>query len=191
MDNPQIPAPQRARLADALARRRVTLGFIFGALVLWLAQPTARTLAAGVPVAALGEALRVWAAGHLNKSREVTSSGPYRWLGHPLYAGSSVMGAGLAIASGSILVALIIGLYLTATLTAAIKSEEAFLRRTFGDEYARYRRGDGAAPDAGRRFAWSQAISNREHRTMAGLLIVTLLLTLKSLRLFNIDSIVP
>ena len=29
-------------------------------------------------VAALGEALRIWAAGHLNKSREVTSSGPYR-----------------------------------------------------------------------------------------------------------------
>ncbi len=49
-----------------------------------------------------GEALRIWAAGHLNKSREVTSSGPYRWFAHPLYVGSSIMGVGLAVASGSV-----------------------------------------------------------------------------------------
>ena len=30
-----------------------------------------------------------------NKAREVTSSGPYRWFAHPLYVGSSIMGAGL------------------------------------------------------------------------------------------------
>jgi hypothetical protein len=186
------PSPLRGYgAASVLARRRVTLGFVFGALVLWLAQPTARTMAAGVPVAVLGEALRIWAAGHLNKSREVTSSGPYRWLAHPLYAGSTVMGVGLAIAAGSILVALLIALYLGTTLTAAIKSEEAFLQRTFGDQYARYRGGDGAAPEAGRRFAWSQAIANREHRAMAGLALAVLMLGLKSLRLFNIESIVP
>ena len=111
----------------------MTLGFVCGGLVLWLAQPTGRTLAAGVPVAILGEGLRIWASGHLNKSREVTSSGPYRWLAHPLYVGSSVMGVGLAIASCSLVVAGLIAVYMTATLTAAIKSEEAFLRQTFGD----------------------------------------------------------
>ena len=167
-------------VAEALARRRVTLGFVFGALVLWLAEPTPRTLAAGVPLAAAGEALRIWAAGHLNKSREVTSSGPYRWFAHPLYIGSSVMGAGLAIAAGSVIVALLVAVYLATTLTAAIRSEEAFLRRTFGDRYAEYRRGaaeKGTTP--GRRFAVSQAIANGEHRAVAGLLIAVLLLALK------------
>lgn len=169
------------RAARFLARWRVSLGFVFGALVLWLAHPTTRTLALGVPVAVAGEALRVWAAGHLNKSREVTASGPYRWFAHPLYVGSSVMGAGLAIASGSILVALLIAAYLAATLTAAIRSEEAFLRRTFGAEYVHYRRGDAAdAGSAGRRFAGSQAIANREHRAVAGLLIAIGLLLLKA-----------
>ena len=62
----------RVCLAEALARRRVALGFVFGALVLWLAQPTAATLAAGTAIAIAGERLRVWAAGHLNKAREVT-----------------------------------------------------------------------------------------------------------------------
>ncbi|MBI4486927.1 MAG: isoprenylcysteine carboxylmethyltransferase family protein [Acidobacteria bacterium] len=164
-----------------MARWRVSLGFVAGVVVLWLAQPNATTLAAGVPVAILGEALRVWASGHLSKSREVTSSGPYRWLAHPLYVGSSMMGLGLAIAAGSPLAGLLVGLYLAATVTAAIKREEAFLRRTFGDRYDSYRRGERAsAPERDRRFSFSQALANREHRAIAGLAVAVLLLLLKA-----------
>jgi protein-S-isoprenylcysteine O-methyltransferase Ste14 len=111
---------------------RVTLGFAAGVLVLALARPTAFSLAVGTVIALLGELLRVWAAGHLNKSREVTSSGPYRWLAHPLYVGSSIMGAGLALASSRLSAAVVIALYLGMTLTAAIRSEENFLRTAFG-----------------------------------------------------------
>ena len=75
-----------------LARLRVALGFVFGVLVLVLARPTGPSLLAGMSLAAGGEAIRIWAAGHLRKSREVTVSGPYRWCPHPLYVGSSVMG---------------------------------------------------------------------------------------------------
>ena len=57
-------------------------------------QPTARRLSPACWWRSAGEALRMWAAGHLNKSREVTSSGPYRFVAHPLYVGSSMMGAG-------------------------------------------------------------------------------------------------
>ena len=45
------------------------------ALVLWLAQPTWRSLALGAVVAVIGEAIRIWAAGHVEKSREVTTLG--------------------------------------------------------------------------------------------------------------------
>jgi protein-S-isoprenylcysteine O-methyltransferase Ste14 len=156
------------------------LGFVTGAVVLWLAQPTARTLVAGVPLALGGEAFRIWAAGHLNKSREVTSSGPYRWFGHPLYVGSSIIGAGLAVAAGSIAVALLVAVYLGTTLTAAIRSEEAFLRQTFGDRYENYRRGGEAQGHNSRRFTLSQAMANGEHRAVTGLLIAVLLLVLKA-----------
>jgi hypothetical protein len=164
-----------------LARRRVTLGFICGAATLALAHPTTESIAAGMSIAAIGEALRVWASGHLNKAREVTSSGPYRWLAHPLYAGSSIMGAGLAIACYSIVVAIVIAVYLAVTLSAAISNEEAFLRRAFGDRYDRYRRGRSAAAGGdGRRFTLAQAIANREHRAILGLLAALLLLVLKA-----------
>jgi protein-S-isoprenylcysteine O-methyltransferase Ste14 len=179
-----LSANARSATAEALARRRVALGFVCGAATLVLAQPTARSIVAGMSIAVAGEALRVWAAGHLNKAREVTSSGPYRWLAHPLYAGSAIMGIGLAIACANIVAAVLIAIYLIVTFTAAIRHEEAFLRRTFGDRYDRYRQSDraanGAAAGGVRRFALSQAIANREHRAMAGLLVALLLLVLKA-----------
>jgi len=175
----------RYMVIATLARFRVALGFVFGVLVLVLAEPTARSLAAGMSIAACGEAIRVWAAGHLRKSREVTVSGPYRWVAHPLYVGSSVMGIGLAVASASVLVAVLIAVYLVATLTAAIKSEEAFLRRTFGDQYDLYRSGVAArrrerGAAAARRFSIAQALANREYRAVAGLVAATLLLIWKA-----------
>lgn len=176
-------------LTAILARRRVPLGFISSLAVLWLAQPTGFTLLCGSAIALAGEALRIWAAGHLNKSREVTSSGPYRWFAHPLYVGSSIMGAGLAVAANSAMAAVIIAVYLGATIGAAIRSEEAFLRRTFGDGYDAYRRGrrDAAGDQAGhpmpqqaRRFSVTQAMANREYRAVAGLAVAMLLLVLKA-----------
>jgi protein-S-isoprenylcysteine O-methyltransferase Ste14 len=166
------------------ARFRVPLGFVFGALVWWLAQPTARSFTIGAAIAFVGEALRVWAAGHIHKGREVTSSGPYRWSAHPLYFGSSVMGVGLAVASNSFIVSLLIGMYLAVTITIAIKTEESFLRRQFGDQYDSYRRaapasvGQRDASD-GRRFGFAQVMANREYRAMVGVLLAMVLLGLK------------
>jgi protein-S-isoprenylcysteine O-methyltransferase Ste14 len=168
----------------ALARLRVALGWVFGVLVFVLAQPSGRSLAIGMSIAACGEAIRVWAAGHLNKAREVTSSGPYRWAGHPLYVGSTVMGVGLAVACASVPVAVLIAAYLATTLTAAIKSEEAYLRRTFGEQYDLYRTGVAAQrasrSRSSRRFSVAQAIANREHRAIVGLALAILLLALKT-----------
>jgi protein-S-isoprenylcysteine O-methyltransferase Ste14 len=169
----------RSAAVVMLARLRVPLGFVFGAVVLWLAQPTARTLVIGTAVAVGGECLRVWASGHLNKARNVTTSGPYRWFANPLYVGSSIMGVGLSIIADHVVVTVLIAVYIVVTMSAAIRSEEAFLRRTFGDRYDRYRRGDSAAED-GRRFSLAQAFANREHRALVGLLVAVLLLIVKA-----------
>jgi len=161
-----------------LARFRVALGFISGVVVLVLAAPTTQSIALGLPVALAGELIRIWAAGHLNKSREVTRSGPYRFVPHPLYLGSSLIGIGLAIGSGSAAVVLIVAVYLLVTLTAAIRSEEAFLRQKFGEAYDDYR--TSRVVDRERRFSWRQAMANREYRAVAGLAVALLLLIFKA-----------
>jgi hypothetical protein len=168
---------------EFLARFRVALGWVFAPLVLILANPSRESIFVGTVVGLAGEAIRVWAAGHVKKSREVTSSGPYRFVAHPLYVGSSIMGAGLALASRNPIAAALIVIYLIVTLGAAIKSEEAFLRRTFGDQYDLYRRWgqeNGRAARSARRFSLALVWANREYRALVGLLGAMLLLALKA-----------
>ncbi len=155
-----------------LARLRVPLGFAFALVVFLLARPTPYSLLAGAIVALAGEAVRFWAAGHLEKGREVTSSGPYRWTRHPLYVGSTIIGIGLAVACASWIVAVIIGSYLAVTLFAAVRTEERELRAKFGDAYDAYCKGATVA----RAFSTSRALRNREHRALAGLVLGLVLL---------------
>ena len=154
-------------MLETLARRRVALGFVTALVALLLSRPTWRAWTAGLVVAIVGEAIRVWAAGHLEKGREVTRSGPYRWTGHPLYVGSSVMALGVVIASRSAVVAAVVAIYMAATLTAAIRTEEAFLRRTFGETYEQYARSETAPMT--RAFSMERALRNREYRAVGGL----------------------
>ncbi|HUE85993.1 MAG TPA: methyltransferase [Vicinamibacterales bacterium] len=174
-------APRRTRwyagLGAALARRRVRLGFLSAAVVLWLAEPTSRSVTWGAIVAAIGELIRIWAAGHVEKSREVTRSGPYRFTRHPLYLGSSIIGIGIAVASASWLAAALVFGYLAAAITAAIRAEEAYLREKFGGDYDAYA-ARTAAPMI-RSFSAARARANREHHTIAGLIVALLLLAFK------------
>jgi protein-S-isoprenylcysteine O-methyltransferase Ste14 len=162
-----------------LARRRVSIGFAAGIAVLWLARPTPQSLTIGASVAMLGELVRIWASGHLEKGREVTMSGPYRLTRHPLYLGSTMIGVGLAAASASIVVAALIGVYLIVTLSAAIATEEAHLTEKFGAAYPAYRK--GGVSGVSRRFSAARAIRNREYRAVVGLLAVLALLSWKAL----------
>ncbi len=173
-------APAGGRIAEVLARKRVPLGFVFGAAVLWLAHPTFFTLAIGGTIAGLGELVRIWAAGHLEKGREVTRSGPYRLTRHPLYAGSALIGAGVAIASAQWSVTVLVAVYLVSTIVSAIRHEEANMRAAFGDHYSAYL--SSPATPISRSFSTERALRNKEHRAVIGLLVVAAAFALKAAR---------
>jgi protein-S-isoprenylcysteine O-methyltransferase Ste14 len=160
-----------------LTRYRVALGGLMAALTVWLSRPTPRSLLLGAGLVAAGTALRVWAAGHVEKSREVTSSGPYRVTRHPLYLGSTLLGLGIAVSANHLWLGLAVMAYLVLTLGAAIRSEEAHLREKFGSAYDAY--AARLVPPSDRRFSWARAIRNREHHTVAGTLAGLALLALK------------
>jgi protein-S-isoprenylcysteine O-methyltransferase Ste14 len=164
-------------LSETLARKRVSLGGLVVIATFILARPTWTTWRAGLAVAIVGEALRMWAAGHLEKSREVTRSGPYRWMRHPLYAGSAIMALGIIVAARSVIATALAATYMLVTLTAAIRTEEAFLDHAFGNAYERYRA--SSAEPMQRRFSFARAFRNREYRAAAGLAAGFALLALK------------
>jgi protein-S-isoprenylcysteine O-methyltransferase Ste14 len=155
---------------EAIARLRVPIGFVCAGIALVLAIPTPLSCLLGGAVAAGGEMLRVWAAGHIQKGREITRSGPYRYVRHPLYLGSTLMALGFALAARRpVIFALVLG-YLALTLWAAIRTEEAWLNARFSGDYDKYRRRE--IPPVERSFAWARAWQNREYRSVVGLLIV-------------------
>ncbi|MGH9255890.1 MAG: methyltransferase family protein [Vicinamibacterales bacterium] len=160
-----------------LARRRVPLGFAAAVVTLVLATPTWIAWGMGLGVALAGECIRIWAAGHLEKGREVTRSGPYRFTGHPLYVGSTVIAGGIAMAARSPVVAIMIAIYMGLTIAAAIRTEEAELRQAFGSRYEDYQASRDAPPR--RRFSVARARRNREYRSIAGLAAGFALLALK------------
>lgn len=166
--------PAARSVSRWLARRRVALGFVTAVVVILAAQPTWSSLAWGAAVGAIGEAIRVWAAGHLEKNREVTSSGPYRFTRHPLYLGSSLMALGVVVATRSLIAAAAVILYMVVTIGAAIRTEEADLRARFGDAYDAY--AQSRAPRASRRFSVERVLRNREYRAVGGFLLFLLLL---------------
>ncbi len=153
-------------MVRTLARLRVPLGFACAAVAFALAHPTARSLAIGAAIAAIGEALRVWASGHIDKGREVTRSGPYRFVRHPLYLGSAIIGLGFVTAARSAWVVLLVTVYLATTLFAAMRTEEATLDARFSGEYSAYRAGR-AAPVV-RPFSLARVLANREYRAIVG-----------------------
>ncbi len=162
-----------------LARARVPLGFLSAAEALVLASPSWTSCLDGGQIAATGQLIRIWAAGHIEKGREITRSGPYRFVRHPLYLGSTVIGLGFAIAARSPVVFGLTALYLVVTVAAAIRTEEAALDAKFGGAYTQYKAGE--VQPVARPFSWARAWRNREYRAVAGLVAAFAYLAVRAL----------
>jgi len=150
-----------------LARVRVPLGFAAAAVAFFLARPSWTSWRLGLAIAIAGELVRLWASGHIEKGREITRSGPYRFFRHPLYMGSAFLGVGFIVAANNVAVAVLTVLYLALTLTAAARSEEAHLDEKFSGAYSDYRAGTMAPAD--RPYSWTRVVANREYQAVAGL----------------------
>ncbi len=171
-----------------LYRWRVRSGTLVVALLLVLARPSARSLAAGMVVALAGLALRAWAAGHLRKEKELTVSGPYRFTRNPLYLGNMVVGLGAAVAAGSYPSAAVLAAYFLLFYPVIIAREARRMAELFPERYVAYRalvpsfvpsfRGAG---DRGAGFRWEVFRKNKEWRAWLGLAVLWALLAARML----------
>ena len=169
------------RYADLAARSRVPAGFAVAIACLWLAQPTWNSLLTGLPFMLGGLVLRAWAAGHLAKNQRLVTSGPYAWVRNPLYAGTALVAAGLAIASRRWLAAALLSAFLVLVYLPVVEQEEQHLRKLF-PEYEEYARSTPRfLPRRSRlsgreHFSWELYWRNREYQAalgwLAGLLVL-------------------
>jgi protein-S-isoprenylcysteine O-methyltransferase Ste14 len=172
------------------SRYRVPVGWLVGLLVFALARPTPQWLLVGLPLAFAGEALRLWASGHIEKTKRLATGGPYAHSRNPLYLGSLLIALGVAVACASPWVVLAVAAYVLAFYPAVVREEAAFLAAKFDAEYAAWaaavplvwpRLSPGGPRES--RFDWARVRMNREWRTAAALpLLAAVLLALPHLR---------
>lgn len=173
--------------ADFVARLRVPCGFVLVAAFAWFSNPDARSLEYGLPVSLIGLAARAWAAGHLAKNQALATSGPYRYTRNPLYLGTLLVAAGLAIASRSAGLGILFALVFLGIYLPVIQLEQQHLRSLF-PEYAQYAaRVPALVPHrppipATATFAWRLYWNNREYQAAAGFLAGALWLVWKAVR---------
>jgi len=170
--------------ADAVARLRVPSGFLIVVVFAWFSNPSPESLMWGVPVSLAGLALRGWAAGCLAKNQRLATGGPYAYMRNPLYVGTLLVAAGLAIASRSIGLAVLFAIVFLFVYLPVIQNEEQHLRNIF-PEYAEYaervpalfpRFGSGLS---GQEFRLALYLKNQEYQAGAGFLIALLYLLWK------------
>jgi protein-S-isoprenylcysteine O-methyltransferase Ste14 len=134
------PSPTPSSKWSRVARRiRVPLGFIFAVVYMWLAKPTQTSLIAGALLLVPGLLLRGLASGHVQKDKQLTTSGPYAYTRNPLYLGSLIMAGGFAIAARNWWIVAIMLVMFAVIYVPVIAGEERYLRQTFPnyDNYAR------------------------------------------------------
>jgi protein-S-isoprenylcysteine O-methyltransferase Ste14 len=168
------------------ARWRVPLGFAFAVLYLIFSQPTLWLLVVGGAVALLGLALRMFAAGHIEKDQRLGTSGPFAHTRNPLYLGSLTLGAGFMIAGGLwILAVAFVALFMLIYLPV-MRREEDSLRQRFGAEFDEYARSvpllvpiPGRRWHGAERFQWARYRANREYNAAIGYTAIVVLLLIK------------
>lgn len=159
--------------------RTIAAGIV-GIALFFLAKPGLFWFIPGAMVAGGGEALRLWAAGHLRKNKQLTTAGPYAYVKNPLYLGTLLITIGYSLMARNIWI-LIAGFIWFFIYYAPYKKkqENEKLVHSFGDAWREY---DKAVPDylprlspySGRgsgRWTWAVVKENSEHETAVAVFI--------------------
>jgi protein-S-isoprenylcysteine O-methyltransferase Ste14 len=162
---------------------RTALAGIVGIVMFYLARD--KTLEPvwflpGALITAFGEWLRLWAAGHLRKNKQLTATGPYAYVKNPLYIGTLLITVGYSAMAMNywIMVAGFVWFFIYYAPYKK-KQENEKLIGSFGDAWKVY---DNAVPDylprltpypgkGSNRWSWEVVKENSEHETAAAVFI--------------------
>ena len=160
-------------LLSKLTIRTIPL-FALIVLLFIYAQPQAMLMLGGIPLILIGEAVRLWAAGHLSKNKEVTNTGPYAYVKNPLYIGTFLVMIGFCmVAAQWELLVLGLGVFFFYYAPKKKEVESDRLREIFGEAWDDY---DKSVPDyipkltpyqnrSSHRWEWVRVVANSEHQT--------------------------
>lgn len=160
---------------------RVLLAWIGGIFLVTTSHTTDASYRWGIPLLLLGESIRIWASGHLErKGKKLATSGPFAYVRNPLYIGNFLLGLGIVIFSNNWISALLFLAGFVFVYRGTVLREEVDLQNEFGTAYTNYKQAvprflPRTRPYAAceqKTFSWAPVFKHREYMTIAGILIL-------------------
>lgn len=169
---------------------RIPLGFLFGTMYIWRANPSVTSFFIGAAIMMFGECIRFLGAGTLMRYKKITVTGVYSYTRNPLYIGSFFIGIGACIMGRDMIFTVLFLVVYLLVYSKVIQREERYLAICYGEDYKHYLQ---EIPRIfPRRFNLQRALSemklsmalrNGEHLTVLGIIAVWIIIVVKTIAL--------
>jgi protein-S-isoprenylcysteine O-methyltransferase Ste14 len=136
---------------------RQAIGILLIPVFAYWAASTEQLFWAGAGVATLGILVRLWASGFVVKNKELSTTGPYAMVRHPLYTGNILMLIGFCIANGQLWPWAVGAFFLLFWYPPAISYEDNKLHGIFGDPWVEWSSKTPALIPRGLKFTSSES----------------------------------
>ncbi len=185
-------------------KHRILLSWLFGAAYLIFTAapryvpPTTALLylVIGLEIALLGEGLRIWANGYLQKDESLAVNGPFSYTRNPLYLGSFLIGCGFCIATSRLPLFAVFLLFYFVVFLNTIRHEEGILEGKFGGEFQKYKQNVAMFfpkltpynSNVFSKFSWKQVKHNKEHLTIIGVVLIMIYAIIRYWIQYNVGT---
>jgi protein-S-isoprenylcysteine O-methyltransferase Ste14 len=129
------PSPSGRRPRRYLFRRNQVHDLSLLLAAICASHATGLSLALGGALFGVGLVLTAWSKLVLRRNTEVVTGGPYALCRHPFYLGNALLDAGLCVMSGYVWLIVLFPMLFYVGYRRTLLSEEALLRRLFGEQH--------------------------------------------------------
>jgi protein-S-isoprenylcysteine O-methyltransferase Ste14 len=165
------------KLNQLIGHYRTFISLLLALAILAVAKPTLFSIAWGLPFIVIGEFIRTWSAGCINKEYEkLTTWGPYAYTRNPLYIGNFLLGLGFVIIGNQWITVVVFVIVFFFIYRATIMDEEKTLLKVFGETFTEYKKEvpmffPRVSPITKEKqnFNWKRVMKHREYNAWMGI----------------------
>jgi len=174
-------------ITEIVIRYRSFVGILGLIAILYLSEPSPRSVFIGFFFIIAGMFFRGWSSGYINKDNELATQGPFALTRNPLYFGNFILGAGIAIAGNNVCCYAIFLVYYLLFFPFLMVIEHKRLRKKFGKRYEEWAESSNSFFPKIKRldkrgFNISFYMKNREYKVLYFSLLVVAVFVLKVLK---------
>lgn len=179
------------------SKLRFAIIYPFGIFVILFSNSDDKSIIQSIGFVIAGLLIRLWANSYAIKLDKLTTSGPYAYIRHPLYLGTTLLFIGFVMMLKAYYIGILFIIIMVGVYYRTIKKEEAMLEEKFKDEFIRYKKKVSAMLPTifpyreGEKwpFSFRRLIKSQEYKTFLWVIIFMIAFHLKDEMLIEHEAI--